>query len=117
MPIAAGVQLYWTLADGGPIGGTALLTSAVVFAYFIGLLLLPVALVFEMAGWRDWRYYVPTGTGAGLVTAFAFTGGSEATWDGYLVCALSSMACAIVFSLVLRYRDRLRPVSRSKEKT
>ena len=112
VPVAAGVQLYWTIADGGPIGGTALLTSAVVFAYFIGLLLLPVCLVFEKAGWRDWRYYVPTGTGAGLVTAFAFTGGSEATSDAYLVCALSGMACAIVFSLVLRSRDRLRPVSR-----
>lgn len=112
VPIAAGVQLYWTLADGGPIGGTTLLTSAVVFAYFIGLLLLPVCLVFEKAGWRDWRYYVPTGTGAGLVTAFAFTGGSKATWDAYLVCSLSGMACAIVFSIVLRYRDRLRPVSR-----
>jgi hypothetical protein len=107
VPIAAGVQLYWAITDDAPIGGTALLTSAVVFAYFIGLLLLPVYRVFEKAGWRDWRYYVPTGTGAGLVTMSAFSRGTETAWDAYLVCGLSGMSCATVFSIALSYGKRL----------
>ena len=104
VPVTAGFQVAYGAIEGDPIRGTALMTSAVVFAYFIGVFLLPVWWVFEKAGWRGWRYYVPTGTCAGAL--IGLWGGADDEWWP-LIFVASGMSCAVVFSVVLAYGRRL----------
>ena len=104
VPVTAVFQVAYGLVEGDPIRGTALMTSAVVFAYFIGMFLLPIWWVFEKAGWRGWRYYVPTGACAGGLMGL-WGGADEAWWP--LIFVASGMSCAIVFSIALASGRRL----------
>jgi hypothetical protein len=104
VPVTAGFQVAYGAIEGDPIRGTALMTSAVVFAYFIGVFLLPVWWVFEKAGWRGWRYYVPTGACAGALIGL-WGGADDAWWP--LIFVASGMSSAIVFSIALAYGRRL----------
>ena len=102
--VAAVFRVVDPIVSGEPIRGTSILTVAMVAAYFIGLLLLPLWWLFTKVGWRGWRYYVPTGACAGLLMAFL---SMDAAWEWYALCAAAGLSCAIVFSLVLTHVDRL----------
>jgi hypothetical protein len=105
LPVGIGFQVWYSITEDVPARGTALLTGVLVLAYFFGLWLLPVWWIFKKAGWSSWRYYVPTGTCAGVLIALSM-GGSTPDWESYLLFGLSGTLCAIVFSVVLACSDR-----------
>ena len=106
VPVAAGLQVWYALVEREPLGGTSLWTAAVVGAYFFGLLLLPVWWIFKRIGWLGWRYYVPTGTCAGVLIAYVWAYGPAEDWMSCLLFGLAGMSCAIVFSIALAYGHR-----------
>ena len=77
-------------------------------SYLLGSVMLPAFFVFERIGWRGWQFYVPTGTIAGVLTAFIF----KTPAAGYFLIATASTCNAVVFSLVLgRCNTRLHPTA------
>ena len=76
-------------------------------AYVAGALMLPLWLIFERLDWRGWRYYVPTGAIAGPLANFFLFDAERRPWQFYIVCSVAGIACAIVFSLVLKGRNPL----------
>ena len=113
-PIGAVVaMLSFSLVNGGidfspsvnklrGIGG--MLAVALIVAYTVGLLLLPMYLLFERWGWRGWSTYVPTAVVAGALTAIAMewpeVGHGTAAY--YYMCCLNGLFCGVVFSATLR---------------
>jgi hypothetical protein len=102
--VAAIFRVVDPIVTGEPIRGTSIMTVAMVVAYVIGLLMLPLWWLFTKLGWRGWRFYVPTGALAGLVIA-SVPMEIESAW--YVLCSAAGLLCATVFSLVLTYVDRL----------
>jgi hypothetical protein len=104
LPVAAGFQMSYAIAEGVTIRSTGFLTATLVVTYFFGLFMLPVWWIFEKLGWAGWRYYVPTGACVGLLLAFVLPGGGN--WEGYVLFGLSGTFCAIVFSAALAKAER-----------
>jgi len=79
----------------------AILAMTVLCAYVVGVLLLPVFLVYERLRWRGARFYVPTAVLAGLVIMGAWQ--PMASRAGELALgALCGLGSGIVFSVRLR---------------
>ena len=75
----------------------------VIISYFVGLLLLPVYLIFEKFHWRGWQAYLPSGLAAGVL----FSVGDGPPYFSrpltyYVLCGLCGTLCAGVFSMRLR---------------
>lgn len=68
-------------------------------SYLVGLLLLPLFLVFEAFGWRGWRVYVPTGLVAGLLVTIQIGGADTRAPHAFVLCATCGALCAWVFSV------------------
>jgi hypothetical protein len=82
----------------------AILAIAVLCAYVVGVLLLPVFLVYERLRWRGAHFYVPTAVLAGLLTIGVIQPPeSRAAGPAALVLgALCGLGSGIVFSVRLR---------------
>ena len=82
----------------------AILAIAVLYAYVVGVLLLPVFLVYERLRWRGAHFYVPTAVLAGLLTiGVVQPPESRAAGPAVLVLgALCGLGSGIVFSVRLR---------------
>lgn len=104
--------MLWGAAIGGidpaqpselwPLIG--ILAIAVLCAYVVGVLLLPVFLVYERLGWRDARFYVPTAVFAGLVIMGLWP--PESPRAGMMgLGALCGLGSGIVFTVRLRLPD------------
>jgi hypothetical protein len=105
VPTSGALSVYYAIAEDDLVHGTAFMTFAVTVAYVIGLPLLLVWWIFEKAGWRGWRYYVPTATFTGALVGF--WGGVDDAWEWALCFVASGMSCATVFSIALAYGRRL----------
>lgn len=84
---------------GAAFGYMALI--AVAISYFVGVLLLPVYLMFEAFGWRGWKIYVPTGLVAGLLVTvqILIAGAGTSSPQAFVLCATCGALCAWVFSV------------------
>ena|SRR6476660_7243638 len=82
--------------------------AMILTSYLVGLLLLPVFLLFERLHWRGWRVYVPTASLAGVVTASLTEEGAR--WDAHLAAvsaigAVCGALCGAVFAKRLDAAD------------
>ena len=81
-----------------------ILAIAVLYAYVVGVLLLPVFLVYERLRWRGARFYVPTAVLAGVLSMGVVTPPESgmAGPRGLALGALCGLGSGIVFSVRLR---------------
>ena len=84
---------------GAAFGYMAVIGVAI--SYFVGVLLLPVFLMFEAFGWRGWKVYVPTGLVAGLLVTvqILIAGAGTSSPQAFVLCATCGALCAWVFSV------------------
>ena len=98
--VVMGLLLFIAVVAGERVRPLLMIASAVTIAYVTGLLLLPVWWLFERAGWRGWRYYVPAAAIAGFWSSYLGFG-PDASWQTHAAFVLCGAACAVVFSIVL----------------
>lgn len=79
----------------------------VLTAYGVGLSLLPVFLLYELAGWRSWKAYVPTGLVVGILTIVLMANQPPQLLSVQFLTlgGLCGTLCAVVFSLRLAAAD------------
>lgn len=106
--VASAIMLYGAITGRSISGivnfGPAVVATAVVMAYMVGLMMLPAFWFFEKAGWRGWRCYVSVATIAGPVANYLMLGGAHRPWQFYIVCAAAGAACASLFSIILAWQ-------------